>query len=135
MDYPIDVIQLNTDTQDTILEDVSSYTPVTNYWKLVVMMVNMMLLLEMAKGSTKVTLKKEMRTHIEKLPLDTPEQWAEMVMSINHVLWILSAGELESREDIEQTRRALHDLYYEYHDLACKTLKGDALSTYLNITD
>jgi hypothetical protein len=69
-------------------------------------------------------------------PTHTAVEWAEFVMSINHVLWLLwSANEEQGLEYLDPVMQALSDLYYEWHNKAIDALKGDALSEYLAITD
>lgn len=132
------IIQLRTDVPNPVL-GLGGYTPTTDYWAKAIRLTNALIEAnddganaeQLQKGAN-VTIKARIFDEAE---THTPVEWAEFVMAINHVLWLwhdLSVGE---GVEIDQVLQALDALYYEWHDKALNTLKGDELSTYLRITD
>lgn len=136
----VKIIQIAKDSVNPIYQQ-NGYTPVTDIWPKVVHAVNLMLMLTGTTNTKAQELidafNKGSKPFVEgERKNRTAVEWAEFVMAINHLLWILSD---ESQRDEELTidvvLKALDVLYYYWHGMAINTLKGGELSEYLRITD
>ena len=132
------VLQIRTDAPNPVT-DLSGYEPTTDYWAKAIRMVNATI-----EATAQFTLADErtVRRGVDELieleifPDELPHtavEWAEFVMSINHILWALDGVPKDRAVDI--TLEVLNDLYYHWHEKALTRLEGDDLSTYLRITD
>ena len=131
------VLQIRTDAPNPVT-DLSGYEPTTDYWAKAIRMVNATIEAtatfnaskELARSGVDVLIEKEIFP--DEMP-HTAVEWAEFVMSINHILWALDGVPKDRAVDI--TLEVLNDLYYHWHEKALTRLEGDDLSTYLRITD
>jgi hypothetical protein len=137
------VIQMREDIPNPITS-MSGYEPTTDYWAKALRMVNSGIEsqahFEADKGFApdKKTVQGGMDTLIELeiFPDEQPHtavEWAEFVMSINHVLWLLNDAPKDKYVNL--MLEILDHQYYKWHNKALSTLKDDDLSTYLRITD
>lgn len=133
------VLQIRESTPNPVT-NLSGYVPTTDYWGECIAMTNA--LMDSIARSDKTPPKKFVRDgadtliELEIFPDEKPHtaiEWAEFVMAVNHVLWLLNDAPKD--EMINLTMEVLNDLYYAWHDKALSTLKGDDLSKYLRITD
>lgn len=133
----IRVLQVRDDIPNPVT-NLSGYEPTTDYWSKALRMVNAMLeahaqfepTKKLAREGADVLINREIFNDEEP---HTAVEWAEFVMAINHVLWLLN--DAPSDKYVQLAMEVLNDLYYHWHDKALNTLKGDDLSTYLRITD
>ena len=133
------VIQVSELAPNPIL-GLSDYEPTTESWIRAIRLCNAMIQASAGLGKTTAELHESANTSIKSHmfigPTHTVAEWAEFVMSLNHVLWLLwSINETAVYEYLEPVMDALSNLYYEWHNKALDTLKGDELSEYLRITD
>ena len=132
------ILQINPNLTNPV-SHLSGYKPTTEYWPLCLRMANAML---RSIGEANPSKKQAMEGANVLIELEifsektqhTAVEWAEFVMAINHVLWLLDDAPDEA-EGVNMLMEILHDLYYIWRDKALDTLKGDDLSTYLRITD
>ena len=133
------VVQIHTFLPNPV-KDLSGYPPVTSYWVDIIHLANAMILTSAGHGHNAKRLQEganfTIGQQIFKDTPHTPAEWAEFVMGLNHILWFIH-DMYESRgiEYLEPVVEALTEMYYEWHDKALGTLKGDGLSEYLRITD
>lgn len=139
----IKVIQLRDDIPNPVT-NLSGYQPTTEYWGKAIRMVNSMLESQ-AEFDGKIGFAPKKKMVIEGVDLlieqeifpdekpHTAVEWAEFVMSINHVLWLLNDAPKDKY--VEIALEVLDHEYYKWHDKALTTLKDADLSTYLRITD
>lgn len=134
------VIQVSTELPNPV-KNLSGYEPTTEYWPMVITLVNALIEASAVRGLDAKKIQEDANMLIGSGLFDeedehTAVQWAEFVMAINHILWFWhGASEQEGIEYLDPVLKALNDLYYQWHDKALNTLKGDDLSTYLRITD
>lgn len=117
--------------------ELGGYTPTTEYWSDIIMVTNILLEKSEAGLYPYKTIQNAANAAFNKtiFPGDhTAVEWAEFVMAINHMLWLLHSVD-DQDGYIHRVLQALDALYYEWHDKALDTLKGEDLSTYLRITD
>jgi hypothetical protein len=119
--------------------ELSGYTPTTDFWATSIRLMNAGILASAINGHGEDELVKGFNYTIDQDIFSgehTAVEWAEFVMSINHVLWLLhDLNEARGIEYLEPVLQALSKLYYEWHNKALDTLKDEDLSTYLRITD
>ena len=139
----IKVLQLRDDIPNPVIE-LSGYKPTTNYWRKAICMVNT-LLESQAQFEGTVGFQPKKKTIIdgvdrlieeEIFPDEKPhtaEEWAEFVMCVNHVLWLLNG--VPKDKYVELVLEVLEHEYYKWHNKALDRLKKDDLSKYLQITD
>jgi hypothetical protein len=136
----VKIIQIAKDSVNPIYEQ-NGYTPVTDMWSKVVYAVNLMLMLIGTSGVTADELVKSFNTGATSFAEGEREkrtavEWAEFVMPINHLLWIIHDQAQKDEElEVDEVIKALDALYYYWHGVALHTLKGGGLSEYLRITD
>lgn len=131
------VLQIRADIPNPVT-NMSGYEPTTDYWAKAIRMVNSMIEASAQLQPTKKLAREGADVLIEReiFPDELPHtavEWAEFVMSINHVLWLLNDAPKDKWVDLAM--EVLNDLYYHWHDKALNTLKDEDLSTYLRITD
>lgn len=139
----IKVLQLRDDIPNPVIE-LSGYKPTTDYWVKVIRMVNS-LLESQAEFEAQIGFQPKKKMLIEgtdrlieeeifpdEIP-HTAEEWAEFVMSVNHVLWLLN--DVPKDKYVESALELLEHEYYKWHKKALDRLKKDDLSKYLQITD
>lgn len=136
----VKIIQINKEAPNPIYQQ-NGYEPVTEMWPKLVHAVNLMLMLIGTSGVTADELVKSFNTGATSFAEGEREkrtavEWAEFVMPINHLLWIIhdQAGRDEELQ-VDVVLKALEALYYYWHDMALNTLKGGELSKYIQITD
>ena len=134
------VLQLRTDAPNPVLE-LGGYEPKTNYWPMVISLANAMIV-DRAWKERDVKDMVSTANLMFDFGMFTGEheahEWAEFVMAINHILWLLHdvyTKEPDEHEYLRDVCEVLDNLYYEWHDKALSVLKGDALGEYLQITD
>ena len=134
----MEILQIKRTTPNPVTS-ISGYEPTTDYWDQVIVMVNSML---QVATLGKHNLKDMKRGAGVIITLDifpdeqphSPVEWAEFVMAINHVLWLLH--EMRGTDKyVDMALETLDYLYYKWHNKALDTLKGSDLSRYLEITD
>ena len=131
------VIQLQEYAPNPVIE-LGGYTPVTDYWKKIIRLGNALIVANSLHGLDAKELRKGANLTINNEIFKgehTAEEWAEFCMAINHLLWVWHEMVENHGLEMDEVLKALNDLYYEWHDKALATLKGDDLSTYLRITD
>lgn len=116
----------------------SGYKPVTDYWDSAIVMANTLISTGIVLNSSYASMRDGANAIVDgSIFVDkqkTPEQWAELVMALNHIGWILN--ELEDKSEyVIKTINVFDYLYRKWHKKALKTLKGDDLARYLEITD
>jgi hypothetical protein len=133
-----EVVQVRDDAPNPVLE-LGDYTPITSYWSNIIRLANAMILASAMVGQGAKTLQHGANVTITSeifIGEHTAAEWAEFVMGINHILWLLHhLHEKRVIEYLEPVLQALNDLYYEWHSKALDTLTDDDLSEYLRITD
>lgn len=137
------VVQMRDDIPNPVI-DLSGYQPTTEYWGKVIRMANSAIesqahfdaKFDFAPSKKIVTNGIDLLIESEIFPDEKPHtavEWAEFVMAINHVLWLLNDAPKDKY--VEVTLEVLDHEYYKWHNKALDTLKGDDLSKYLRITD
>lgn len=137
------VVQMREDIPNPVT-DLSGYKPTTEYWAKVVRMVNAGMESQahfeanigLAPKKKMVIEGVDMLIEEEIFPDEQPHtavEWAEFVMSINHVLWLLNDAPKDKY--VELMLEVLDHEYYKWHNRALDRLKEDDLSKYLQITD
>lgn len=131
------ILQINPSAPNPVTH-LSGYEPQHDYWYNVIVMVNAILQVTAKRGYDVKRMKggADAIISIDVFPdgTHTATEWAEFVMALNHVLWLLHEAE-GSDKYVDNMLQILNDLYYKWHDKALSTLKGKDLSTYLRITD
>jgi hypothetical protein len=132
------ILQVREDVPNPVT-NLSGYEPTTEYWAKMIRMVNAMLESSAQLEPTKKLALEGADVLIEReiFPSEvthTAVEWAEFVMALNHVLWLLDSAPKDDKW-VELAMEVLNDLYYKWHDIALTTLKDEDLSTYLRITD
>lgn len=133
------ILQLSNEAPNPVTH-LSGYEPTTTYWPNIITLMNALIVSSYVHGVNAKQLQSganlTLNTEIFEGEVHTAVEWAEIVMAINHGLWMLHAVHEENGiEELEPILQALNDLYYEWHDRALNTLTGADLSEYLRITD
>lgn len=137
------IVQMRDDIPNPVTE-MSGYEPTTEYWKKIIHLVNSgiesqaVFDADTGHAPSKKTLTGGMDLLIEEeiFPDEKPHtavEWAEFVMAINHVLWVLNSAPKDKY--VELMLEVLDHEYYKWHNKALDTLEGDDVLTYLRITD
>jgi hypothetical protein len=132
------LLQLNEKMPNPVTE-MSGYEPQHDYWRKVINLTNVCLEVSVTQNYHTKVMKSgvDKVIELEIFPTDTPHsavEWAEFVMALNHVLWVLHEAQGHDKY-VDEMLRILDFEYYRWHNRALDTLKGANLSTYLKITD